>query len=238
MLAWWYGITFSLLHSWRCQPAPVSISFPSTYRIHVRQLLSYQVGLKRQEVIVDLKLHFLLHQAERTVAMETNWKQANTDDVIHKKSDINKYNRTTYKKEVLITISVIHAGLSLQLLQQTLCSPKSLRSWQCPAQVVHQPVETGVVRRLLEVFGTLVQPGTQGGCQSAVETPGKEKKRYRSRAVHMEQRVMNIWYNVSHFLMALLVSELWHLPVSCSLSSTLPYLKEKIGRAHLKPVNM
>lgn len=66
-------VTVSLLHEPCCQPVPVSISLASTYRIHVGQLLSHQVGLKRQEVIVDLKLHFLLlRQAERTVAMETN----------------------------------------------------------------------------------------------------------------------------------------------------------------------
>lgn len=74
------------------------------------------------------------------------------------------------KDTLLITISVIHAGLTLQLLQQTLCPSKSLRPWQGPTQVVHQPVETGVVRRLLEVFRTLVQPGTQDGGQDTVET--------------------------------------------------------------------
>lgn len=82
------------------------------------------------------------------------------------------------EKKKLITIGVIHVGLSLQMLQQTLCTSKSLRSRQCPAQVVHQPVETGVVRRLLEVFRTLVQPGTQDRSQGTVETAGKESKCY------------------------------------------------------------
>lgn len=62
------------------------------------------------------------------------------------------------------------------MLQQTLGPPEGLRPRKCPAQVVHQPVETGVVRRLLEVFRTLVQPGAQDGGQGTVETAGKGKE--------------------------------------------------------------
>lgn len=58
-----------------------------------------------------------------------------------------------------VTISVIHAGLTLQLLQQTLRPSQCLGPWQGPTQVVHEPVETWVVRGLLKVFRTLVQPG-------------------------------------------------------------------------------
>ncbi len=66
-------VTFPFLHHSHCQPAPVSISFPSTYRIHVGQLLSHQVGLKRHEILLDLDLHFLLlPKAKRTVPMETS----------------------------------------------------------------------------------------------------------------------------------------------------------------------
>lgn len=46
---------------------------PFTYCIHVGQLLSHQVGIKRQEVLLDLDLNFfVLPQAERTVAVETS----------------------------------------------------------------------------------------------------------------------------------------------------------------------
>lgn len=45
----------------------------STHRVHVGQLLGHQVGLERQEVLLDLDLHFLLlPQAERTVPVETS----------------------------------------------------------------------------------------------------------------------------------------------------------------------
>lgn len=66
-------VTFSLPHDSHCQTGTVSTSFPATYRIHVGQLLSHQVGVKRQEVLLDLDLDFLLFpQTERTVAVETS----------------------------------------------------------------------------------------------------------------------------------------------------------------------
>lgn len=78
------------------------------------------------------------------------------------------------------------------MLQQTLGPPQGLRPRQRPAQVVHQPVETGVVRRLLEVFRTLVQPGAQDGGQGTVETAGGKKNYYLSNIVHVELIKTNV----------------------------------------------
>lgn len=107
-----------------------------------------------------------------------------------------------------VTVSFIHAGLSLQMLQQTLGPPQGLRTRQRPAQVVHQPVETGVVRRLLEVFRTLVQPGAQDGGQGTAEPAGKEKGNIICQIWSMWNRPGRTCANAPHFLIALLVSEL------------------------------
>lgn len=69
-------------------------------------------------------------------------------------------------------------------------------------------METRVVRRLLEVFGALVQPGTQDGGQGTVEAAGKIVRVERAgsdrgtgvisyrmlsiKAAHMELIVVNI----------------------------------------------
>lgn len=76
------------------------------------------------------------------------------------------------------TIRVVQTGLRLQLLQETFRSPQSLRSRQGLTQIVHQPVEAGVVRRFLEVFGTLVQPSSQERGQGTETTQGKSDFSY------------------------------------------------------------
>lgn len=68
------------------------------------------------------------------------------------------------------TVRLLQPGLALQLLQQTLRPPERLGTWQSSLQVPHQSVETGVVRGLLEVLWTLVQPGSQDGSQGTVRT--------------------------------------------------------------------
>lgn len=56
-----------------CGSSPACVSLPSTYRVHVGQLLGHHVSLERQEVILDFNLHFVLFpQAERAIAMETS----------------------------------------------------------------------------------------------------------------------------------------------------------------------
>lgn len=228
-------------------PSPGSISFPSTYRIHVGQLLSHQVCVEQQEVLLDLNLHFLLFsQAERTIAKKTNWKQA-----AHLKCD-HQDKKILLGRTLKIYIEKVYRFVSYHQCHP--CWPDSAVAQGDPGPVWEPLTQAGLCagipsacgdRGSLEAPGSLQDTGPARHAVSSlvhcgnhiVVRAGTDRKTDAVSNCEMLPRdTDDRFQNKSHFLMAPLVSELRHL-VSCSLSSTFPYLQQRTKKTYFIKTN-